>query len=135
MEYQDKVVNLFSVYTILSLSISIVAWAAVGLGFISISTEILSGIGLVDWSFAFLVYSLGFYVVYKLYKYGNVNLWVFGAYLVIQATALIYAFGNNGWFFTPGAGSQGTIPAAVISASMLVYLYFRNNKNEKMPVK
>lgn len=65
-ENKDKVVNIFCIYTTLSIVISILAWMAVGLGLVSVSAVYTSSIGAAGWALACLAYMLGLFMVYRL---------------------------------------------------------------------
>lgn len=132
MKSEDKVVNLFCIYTILSIVISILAWMAVGLGLISIPTVYNSSIGIAGWALAGVTYMLGLVMVYRLKKHGETNIPVFAIYPVIQALTLGHSYVSHGWYYAPSAGSQGTIPALVISLVMLVYLFIKTQRPLKL---
>ena len=128
MKTQDKIVNFFCIYTALSIVISIFAWAAVGLGFVSVPIIYTTGIGAAGWALAGLSYMLGLLMVYQLTKYGKVGVAAFAVYPASQALTLAHSYISHGWYYAPSAGSQGTIPAAVISLAMLLYLFSKTNR-------
>lgn len=122
MNSNDKIVRLFSVYTVLSVGISVVAWLAVAFGLVEVSAYITSGIGLIGWLLAVTIYGLGLYAAVVLLRVGSVPIPIFITYLASQGAAVVFAYFSEGWIFFPAAGSQGTLPAVAISAAMLVYL-------------
>ena len=128
MKTQDKVLNLFCVYTLLSVVISILAWASVGTGLISVSPIYTSGISGVAWILGAAIYLIAIYLVYQLHNRGRVSIATFGAYFLLQTLALGHGFLSYGWYYAPTAGSQGTIPAVLISLLMLVYLFSKNHE-------
>lgn len=132
MKTKDKVVNIFCVYTTLSIAISIAAWLAVALGLVSIPAFYIAEISTAEWILAGLAYSCGSFMCYRLSKFGSVSVACFAAYPAIQVLALVHAFTSHGWYYAPSAGSQGTIPAVVISLAMLAYLVSKTRQPFKM---
>src|SRR5690554_5450779 len=128
MKTKDKVINIFCVYTVLSIAISIVAWLAVALGLVSIPAFYIAEISAAGWTLAGLAYVFGLFMCYRLSKYGSVSVASFAAYPAIQVLVLVHAFTSHGWYYAPSAGSQGTIPAVVISLAMLAYLVSKTRR-------
>lgn len=131
MKARDKIINLFCIYTVLSIAISMLAWAAVGLELLSVSPFITSNISATGWVLGCLIYMFGLYSVYRLHNYARVSIVVFGAYIFFQVIALVSAYMSNGWYYAPSAGSQGTLPALVISCAMLFYLLSKHQASQK----
>ncbi len=125
MKSEDNIIKLFCVYTILSVVISIFAWLAVGIGLVSISPNYIASIGILGWGLACLVYMLGLFMVYRL-KQNQAGPAIFVLYPAAQALALAHALVSQGWYYAPSAGSQGTVPALLISLAMLTYLFSKN---------
>lgn len=113
------VVRLFCQYTVASILISIAAWCAVGLGFVSVGAIETST---VDWFLAAQVYGCGATAVILLWKDSRFSFIALFVYLATQCAALVKAVVFDQLYFLPAAGSQGTVPAVLISLSFLSYL-------------
>lgn len=122
MKPADKIINLFCVYTFVSIFISIAAWLLVSLGVVLISPLIIPAISEIDWLMAATLYGLGLYSIHRLYLYRNVHMALFISYFALQLVAVTLAYWSQGQIYFPAAGSQGTVPALVISGAMLLYL-------------
>ena len=122
MSQVNKIINLFIVYTILSICISILGWIMVYSGFADVPNDITSQIGPLELTLAVLIYGSGLANVWTLFKFRTFHKSLFIGYIGIQALALILSSVQHGWLFFPAAGSQGTIPAIIISVSMYYYL-------------
>lgn len=128
MNQKRKIINLFNIYTTISVCISIAAWLVVTLGFVNIPQDIINGIGPFDIAMGSIIYGLGLANVWTLSRIKIFNSDLFLVYLSSQVLALILSFAQQGWLFFPAAGSQGTIPAMVISVGMYFYLWNKAKK-------
>ena len=62
MKSQDKVIDLFCVYTFASVAISILAWVAVGLDLVTVPSIYTSGIGGLAWGIGVAIYAIALYL-------------------------------------------------------------------------
>ena len=68
MNQEHKIINLFNIYTTLSISISMVAWLIVTLGFVNVPAGIINRIGSFEMALAIIIYGLGLANVWTLSK-------------------------------------------------------------------
>ncbi|MES2676229.1 MAG: hypothetical protein V4660_18470 [Pseudomonadota bacterium] len=122
MSRDNKIVNLFCIYTAISIAITAIAWSAVWLNLISVAPFNVANISSMSWLLSGLTGLFGLYTIYKLKNMDRFSVAAFLIYLVLQFAGLTLSYLANGWIYSPGAGSQGTIPALFISAAMFYYL-------------
>lgn len=128
MNQKRQIINLFNIYTILSISISMVAWLTVILGFVNVPSSIINRIGTLEMVLAITIFVLGLANVWTLSKTKEFNNVLFLFYLRSQVLVLILSFVQQGWLFFPAAGSQGTIPAIIITTGMYFFLRKQSKK-------
>lgn len=122
MSRDNKIVNLFCIYTAISIVITAIAWCAVWLNLISVAPFNVANISSMSWLLSGLTGLFGFYTIYKLQNMDRFSIAIFLAYLLLQVAGLTLSYLSNGWIYSPSAGSQGTIPALFISVAMFYYL-------------
>ncbi|MGB5371461.1 MAG: hypothetical protein WBN18_13615 [Flavobacteriaceae bacterium] len=132
MNQEHKIINLFNIYTTLSISISMVAWLIVTLGFVNVPAGIINRIGSFEMALAIIIYGLGLANVWTLSKAKKFHGDLFLVYLSSQVLVLILSFVQQGWLFFPAAGSQGTIPAIIITIGMYFFLWKKSKKETRV---
>lgn len=132
MNQEHKIINLFNIYTTLSISISMVAWLIVTLGYVNVPAGIINRIGPFEMALAIIIYGLGLANVWTLSKAKKFHGDLFLVYLSSQVLALILSFVQQGWLFFPAAGSQGTIPAIIITIGMYFFLWKKSKKETRV---
>ena len=132
MNQEHKIINLFNIYTTLSISISMVAWLIVTLGYVNVPAGIINRIGSFEMALAIIIYGLGLANVWTLSKAKKFHGDLFLVYLSSQVLALILSFVQQGWLFFPAAGSQGTIPAIIITIGMYFFLWKKSKKETRV---
>jgi len=129
---KQKIISVFNIYTALSISISLLGWLMVTLGFVHVPEAITSHIGSFEIALAIIIYGLGIANVWTLSRTKKIYNALFLVYLSSQAFALFLAIIQQGRFFFPAAGSQGTIPALVISAGTFFFLWQKSKKGRQV---
>jgi len=132
MKQKHKIINLFNIYTTLSISISLLAWLLVTLGFVNVPEALISKIGPFEMAMGIIVYGLALANVISLYKTNSLNSELFLLYISSQIAILIMSFVQHGWLFFPAAGSQGTIPAIAITIGMYFFLWKKSKKETRL---
>lgn len=132
MKQKEKIINVFIIYTALSISISILAWIMVTLGFVHVPEAITNQIGSFEIALAIIIYGLGIANVWTLSSTKKFYSELFLIYLSSQAFALFLAIIQQGWLFFPAVGSQGTIPALVISTGMFFFLWKKSKEESQV---
>ena len=132
MNQEHKIINLFNIYTTLSISISMVAWLIVTLGFVNVPAGIINRIGSFEMALAIIIYGLGLANVWTLSKAKKFHGDLFLVYLSSQVLVLILSFVQQGWLFFPAAGIQGTIPAIIITIGMYFFLWKKSKKETRV---